>query len=420
MLILNSFARWDYRAIPPRYRYSGEGSKIVGRDLEHRFLELVLGEIESGSEGILDVFISSVIGGMEEYRDAAADAIRVLGHNVVRAEDFGASPTTPRIACLDAVRKSDTVVLILGARYGQVQDSGLSATHEEYMEAREARPVLAMIQEGIEFDPKQRDLVDKVQDWNSGNYTQSFSTPSELKDAVTRALHRLTLSQVTGSPDLDEILERAINSLEDEGGYYLSVPRLAVAMASGSRQTVLRPAEMESFTLEQALLKIALFGSVPIFTTEKGTKAKIKNEALMLEQEGCNIWIQEDGTIDLLVDLPRNNTGLNVIIAEHVTEWIEAFLSFAIDALDEIDDTHRLSHSVVVANLLNVRNASWRTRAEHAQNLNTVTYSVGFMSNSKIEPVCLDPPDKPRSALRPSTSDIAEDLTVLLRRQLRD
>ena len=368
----------------------------------------------------MNVFISSVIGGMRELRDATADAIKVLRHSVIRAEDFGASATSPRVACLDAVRNSDAVVLILGSRYGDVQASGLSATHEEYREARDTRPVLVMVQNGAAFEPQQQEFIDEVQDWNSGNYTQSFGTPSELKDGVTRALHELEMSLAKGSVDSDEMLERAIGSLEVEDGYGHSGPRMATAIANGPRQTILRPAEMESSTLERALLKVALFGSDPIFTSEKGTKTEIDGEMLILEQDGRCVCIQEDGTIDLAADLPRANTGLNAIIEENVEELIESFIGFAVDVLDHVDETHRLSHSIVVANLLRAGHIPWRTRQEHAASPNAITIGWRRMGNSKIEPVYLDPPDKPRSALRPSASDNAEDLTVLLRRQLRD
>ena len=93
------------------------------------------------------VFISSLITGFESLRDAAASASATLGHEPVRAEDFQASPDSPQQACLAGVRGSDVVVLILGERYGVVQQSGLSATHEEYRVARESRPVLVFIQQ---------------------------------------------------------------------------------------------------------------------------------------------------------------------------------------------------------------------------------------------------------------------------------
>jgi Domain of unknown function (DUF4062) len=96
---------------------------------------------------VMKVFVSSVIRGFEPFREAAVEAVRVLGHEPVRAEDFGASPDSPQQACLAGVRASDAVVLLLGARYGARQASGRSATHEEYLEARERCPVLVFVQE---------------------------------------------------------------------------------------------------------------------------------------------------------------------------------------------------------------------------------------------------------------------------------
>ncbi len=97
----------------------------------------------------MKVFISSVIGGFEAYRDAAAQAISTLGHTAKRSEDYGASPSSPQAVCLAGVREADCVVLILGDRYGEDQPSGLSASHEEYREARDRVDVLAFIQRDI-------------------------------------------------------------------------------------------------------------------------------------------------------------------------------------------------------------------------------------------------------------------------------
>jgi len=78
----------------------------------------------------MKVFIGSPIGGLEPFRDAAGRAAGALRHEVKRSEDFGASADTPQQACLAGVRWADVVVLLLGARYGDPQPSGLSATHE--------------------------------------------------------------------------------------------------------------------------------------------------------------------------------------------------------------------------------------------------------------------------------------------------
>lgn len=103
----------------------------------------------------MKVFISSPIAGMEELREAAARAIRSLGHELIRAEDFGAAAESAQITCLKGVREADAVVLLVGERYGRAQSSGLSATHEEYREARERCPVLVMVANSAEREGAQ-------------------------------------------------------------------------------------------------------------------------------------------------------------------------------------------------------------------------------------------------------------------------
>lgn len=73
---------------------------------------------------------------MEPIRGAVREAIEQLGHEPVMADQFVASPNSPQVACLQGLRQSGLVILILGANYGAKQPSGISATHEEYRAAK--------------------------------------------------------------------------------------------------------------------------------------------------------------------------------------------------------------------------------------------------------------------------------------------
>lgn len=368
----------------------------------------------------MKVFISSVISGFEKYREAAASAVETLGHTTIRAEHFGASPSSPRVACLQAVRSADVVMLVMGPRYGEVQSKGLSATHEEYREARDSKDVLVMIRIGVEFEPDQQRFLEEVQNWESGHYTKSFGSPAELNSAATRALHDLELSKARGSVDVDEILDRAIDFLAEDQNGFSSKPKLAISLASGPYQKVLRPSRLESQELTADLLKIALFGEEPIFTTEAGTQTAVEDDVLILEQAGRTICLAEDGTLDLTAELGTRSGSLPAIIEEDVSAEIGRFVLFADAALSRIDDSYRLSHSVVAAALLDVGHQAWRTREEQALNPNSISMpTIGF-GRRAVEPVHLDPPEKPRSALSPSRREIAEDLMVMLRRQVRN
>ena len=311
----------------------------------------------------MKVFISSVISGMEKFRDAVDEAIGTLKHEVVRAEGFGASPASPRIACLEGVRSSDATVLILGQRYGDKQSKGLSATHEEYKEAREAQQtVVVMIQKDVSREPLQQKFIQEVRDWETGHYTGSFGTREELFRETIRVLHQLDLQKATGPVNSDEILQRALDQLPQPGqlhfvrriphggpqhekGYYLQKyspqgPLLALTLACGPFQNVLRPAQLESLALSDRLLEIALHGPAAVFTTEEGTDAEVAGDALLLQQQSRAIHLYEDGSLSFAAILPRPTFGLSGIIEEDVSEEIDRFISFADEVLSYIDGNY--------------------------------------------------------------------------------
>ncbi|MEI9936670.1 MAG: DUF4062 domain-containing protein [Pseudomonadota bacterium] len=196
----------------------------------------------------MKVFISSLISGMEEYREAAAKAISSLGHEPVTAEQFVAGAASPRVACLSGVRESAMVVLIMGARYGSVQPiSGLSPTHEEYREAKGQRPVHVFVQSGVAREPQQEAFVQEVQDWDRGHFRAGFSSPEQLRDAVTRSIHEFQISTAVAPVDSAELLNRALSLLprEERHSVRSEGPLLHVVVVGGPKQSILRPVEIE-------------------------------------------------------------------------------------------------------------------------------------------------------------------------------
>src|SRR5437867_11552552 len=116
----------------------------------------------------MKIFISSLVSGFEPFREAAKSAVVTLRHEPIMAEDFGSQPNSPQVACLQGVRSADLVILLLGARYGYSQGaSGLSPTHEEYLEARDTKPMLVFVEGGIEREPEQARFLSEVQAWQT-------------------------------------------------------------------------------------------------------------------------------------------------------------------------------------------------------------------------------------------------------------
>lgn len=129
----------------------------------------------------MKVFISSLISGMEVERAAVKRAVERLGHGPIMAEDFGARPSSPQVACLGGVRESDLVILVLGSRYGVPQAGGVSATHEEILEARNRKPILVFLQAGAEPEDSQVALINEVGGWEGGLFRQEFASQKTWK-----------------------------------------------------------------------------------------------------------------------------------------------------------------------------------------------------------------------------------------------
>jgi hypothetical protein len=364
----------------------------------------------------MKAFISSVIRGFEAYREAAVRAARALRHEVKRAEDFPASPATPQQACLAGVRWADVVILLIGPRYGPRQASELSATHEEYREARERCPVLIFVEKGAKFEPSQQQFVREVQSWTSGHYTATFGDADDLRDAVTVALRDLELARTVGPVDEEEMLARARALLPNDRQSLGA--KLILVVASGPRQQVVRPRELEAPELEEVLTQEALFGPLRILDRTVGTRPAIRDNALVIEQENASVLLDQLGTVRIIVPIERPRSrgdfGLaGVAIREDVEELLQRMLRFVASVLDRVDPVRRLSDVVPIVSLQGAM--AWRTRAEHERSPSS--YPVRLSNEPAI--ALLTPPRRHRAALGQEASAIAEDLVALLGRKMR-
>jgi hypothetical protein len=373
-------------------------------------------------ENQMKIFISSLIRGFEPFREAARSAVTTLRHEAVMAEDFGAQPNSPQIACLQGVRSADLVVLILGEHYGSVQGtSGVSPTHEEFQEARDTKPVLAFVQEGITRDAQQSKFVSDVQGWQQGYFRDGFKTAEELKDLVTRAIHDYQLAHATAPLDIAALTQSAIELVPTPGrGNTIQSPALHLAIAGGPIQSILRPAELEAPQLASDLHQRALFKEPRLFDSAKGMETDIEGSALYLEQEGgARIQLDEQGRILLRLPLEerdrRRHGGFGssfALIEETVVRQLSAGIAYADWALERIDPTQKLTHVSLAARIEASEHLGWRTQAEDDASPNSGT--MGFGGGEQKPPVMVD---RPRAALRFDATRLAEDLMVPLRRQ---
>ena len=366
----------------------------------------------------MKVFISSLITGLEPIRAAARAAVKGLGYEPIMAEDFGARPTSPQIACLDGVRQSGLVVLILGKDYGWKQPSGISATHEEYREARESRPVLAFVQEGVDRDPDEKAFVQEVQEWAGGLFRGGFTTAEDLQAKIGRAMHEYMMSRAAGPVDERSLLERALSLLpEERRGYTTGVRHLAVSVACGPAQSILRPSQIEARGLAEHLAQSALFGPARILDRGKGSQEAVEDGALVLRQgDETSVTLFPQGDLRLVLPLPRSDDMMGGVIEDDVAALLGQVLRFTAATLDHVDPTQRLTHVVLATSITEGRMMVWRTRREATQSRGSVSF--GF---DRDEPgrVHLTPAIRTRAALRHDEAHLVEDLVTLLRREYR-
>lgn len=371
----------------------------------------------------MKIFVSSLIGGFEQFRAAARSAIVALRHEPVVAENFGAQANSPQIACLQGVRSADLVVLILGARYGFVQgSSGVSPTHEEYLEARGTKPILMFVQEGVEREEAQAKFISDAGTWQAGHFRAGFKTADELRDLVTRAIHDYQLANAAGPLDVSAMSAAALDMLpKARQSSHSSSPTLHVSIVGGPMQRLLRPAELEAPRLADAIHQQALFVEPKLFSKSKGAESEINGSALVLKQErGAGIQLGEDGSILLSLPLDRteggrrNGFGMFAVIQEDVLRELAAALSFGAWLLDKIDATQRVTHVALAASIEASDHLGWRTQAEQDASPNSATMR---MSSGQQPPTAST--DRPRAALRFQAAELAEDLMVPLRRQMK-
>ena len=374
----------------------------------------------------MKVFISSLISGMEAERAAVRGAIELLRHAPIVAEDFGARATTAQVACLTGVRQSDLVVLVLGTRYGAKQSSGLSATHEEYREAQGRKPILAFVEAGTP-DPEQAAFIQEAGAWQSGVFWATFSSPAELRDLVTRALHDYTLTHASAPLDPSALAHRAQELLTHNVRARSSGLALHLAVAAGPEAAILRPAEIESADLRDAIEQRALFGNPALFDRRVGTQSTVRSGSLETFQERSHgeraevrLWSTGDVRVILPAQEEGHSMGFSVAIEETVASRLSAAISYAAWLLAQVDRTERISHVALAAALVGEGSMGWRTLSEHAVSPNSGSFGAFGSERQREEPVMLSPPYRARTALAMDANRLVEDLVVLLRRRWKD
>jgi len=365
------------------------------------------------------VFISSVVSGYGPFRAAAADAVKVLRHEPLRSEDYSASASSPQQTCLQGVRDADVTVVLLGERYGEVQSSGLSATHEEYVEARSHKTAIVLMQSGVTFEPHQAKLLADIRTW-TGGLVETFDSPEHLRDLVIRVLRDFELQRTESRVDDNVLLARAKEMIPATGSG--ATAALAIAVVPGPANQLVRPAELDTFGDE--IRREALTGPAAILDPALGAELEVREYVVVRQPRSISrVAVDAAGAFMAMqpVLAPRAiGSGVIAIIEEEVQSQIERALHLADRILDYADKLHRSSDLVIVAGLVGGSMWPWRTRAEHQANPNVASMGLGASTlGAGTVYAYLTPPRIPRGDLAHRRSQIAADLIALLRRRVK-
>jgi hypothetical protein len=244
------------------------------------------------------VFISSVISGFEDVREAAANAVTASGMHPIRSEKLSADPSASKRALLDQVAAAEYYLLLLGAHYGDFNSGEASPTEDEFREAsRLGKPILVFVQD-TELEPRQQQFLSDIRGtWEEGVFYGTFSDSSDIAAKVVEALARRRAEIVEDGPRA-QARTAALAAERDRSGWGQSASiRLVVAPL---RQTVL----LDALALDDSALGDDLIaalragGAIP---QSAGMVHSISSERVELtpppQQSGPAARVEADGAI---------------------------------------------------------------------------------------------------------------------------
>ena len=352
------------------------------------------------------IFVSSVITGFQECREAARAGIRQAGCDAVLAEDFAAQSSSSRNACSDGVESADALVLLLGPRYGWVAPSGRSATEEEYQEARRRHiPILVFVQDGGSREPDQQDFVDRVEDYVHGHFRKSFQSSHDLKQLVKEAVMERDLTAVPqrlagAESRIREALDR--RPRDNQHSVWMKT-----AWTTLRGEEVVDPLTLTDDGFKNQVLRLGHNGEPALFRYERPKQAEASASRLSITQgtlrgatadeDATVVTIHGDGTLTVL----RNVTGgqanhdpnLSIVTMHRldpniVRDRLERAWSFALAWWNEHDRFLRHDSLLYNIGLYDIGHRSFEDPGEH-------TWGGGL----PIPPEC---PHNPLIVLEPS------------------
>lgn len=297
------------------------------------------------------IFVSSVVEGFGEFREAAREGIVAAGGEPVLVnEDFPSLIASSRNACLDAVDSSDFLLSIVGQRGGWTTPSGLLVVEEEYHHARKGRiPVLAFLQK-VDRDAEAKRFAQVLSDFVEGTFLLSFNSPRDLQEAVQRSLTPLLLDHSGRSMNRQPLADRFSSPLRLP---YATTLRLVLSPERD--EEVVDPVRLGSREFLDRIYELGHSSNARLFNYQCPKTAEVCGSSLVVQQteaggrnsEAEHVRLEIAETGELIVD--ANVTGRvrlggqhdmlsSMIVAiEDIESVLDAGFRFVTAFYDEVD-----------------------------------------------------------------------------------
>jgi hypothetical protein len=281
------------------------------------------------------------------------------------AETVGATPSSPQRALLDRVAACDIFVLLIGPRYGGRQESGLSATEEEFDQARRSgMDILVLVQEGERDEEQEEFLRRATHGWEEGILRDTFRDASDVGLVLVRALRNL---EERGSRDelVPAAQARAQELATDDRSDPYSGGRAHVRVVLVPLRA--RPL-LDAVALGNAALGEDLAGaarSARLVPQSLGINPQISAAGVRLdvgEQYGGGVALSVGAAGEVVAEASAagsGSLGSMRIVPERVEAAVRSALAFAELAWRRIDERNEVREAAVTVAVPHAQNLSW-------------------------------------------------------------
>lgn len=314
---------------------------------------------------VADVFISSVQTGFQDVRTAVHEAVEAYGHRAVMAETVGAAPASPQRGLLNRVADCDIFLLLVGPRYGERQQSGVSATEEEFDEARRSGKDILVLVQAVERDAEQEEFLRRVTyGWEEGILRDTFHTAADIGLALVRALRNL---EARGSREaLVPAAQARAQELatDDQRDVYGSGGALVrVVLVPLRARPLLDAVALSDGALGEDLAAAAR--SARLVPQSLGINPHISAAGVRLdvgEQYSCGIMLMVGAAGEVIAEASAAGSGSfgsMRIVPERVGAAIRSGLEFAELAWRRIDDRNEVQEAAVTVAVPRAHSLRW-------------------------------------------------------------